>query len=336
MLNTAIIVLSYLKESRMAHSEDFISFLKDINPSKSTIQEASRLHTNLRNYLKAVEDYSDIYTDSYLSGSYAKQTFIRPKLDSDGCDIDIVVETNHTSDDLPSCVLSKLLRTLQKRKCYQNSRVQSHSVGIDMANFHIDIVPLIKNQEGLMYIGSSRDETWSQTDPRKHISWSTQVNQEFEGNYKPLVKILKWWRRENCPDSIRFPKGITLEKMIADNLPDLGLPIEEQIMQTMANLATAYAEEIEACSTPFIDDPALSGNDLAAKYQYSDFLHFTKKLDEHLSLLADKGTGNSIWKEILGKNFPSGKSAEKHVSIIASASRKSALSVQHRQTLSYP
>lgn len=89
----------------MANSADFESFLKDINPSESTIDEASRLHRNLRDHLKASETYGTVCKDTYLSGSYAKQTFIRPKKGTDSCDIDIIVETNRSINDSPQCVL---------------------------------------------------------------------------------------------------------------------------------------------------------------------------------------------------------------------------------------
>lgn len=143
-----------------------------------------------------------------------------------------------------------------------------------MANFHLDVVPLVKDQGGLLYIGSSDDGNWVRTEPKQHISWSADANRDFDENYKPLVKILKWWRRENCPTGVKFPKGITLEKMIADNLPDTGLPIEERVMQTMANLASAYSEELDSRRVPFIEDPALPENNLASSYSLDDFEQF--------------------------------------------------------------
>ena len=97
----------------MANSTDFESFLKDINPSKSTIDEASRLHQNLRNHLKTCESYKHIYVHSYLSGSYAKQTFIRPKKNSDCCDIDVVIETSRSTNDSPTFVLNELEKALK-------------------------------------------------------------------------------------------------------------------------------------------------------------------------------------------------------------------------------
>ena len=122
----------------MTNSADFESFLKDINPSKSTIDEASRLHRNLRDHLKASETYGAICKDTYLSGSYAKQTFIRPKKDSDSCDIDVIVETNHSINDSPFCVLLELEDALRERAGYKNVRVQTQSIGIDLANFQLD------------------------------------------------------------------------------------------------------------------------------------------------------------------------------------------------------
>ena len=150
------------------------------------------------------------------------------------------------------------------------------------------------------------------------------------------MKTMKWWRRENCPSWARFPKGITLEKMIADNLPETGLTIEERVMQTMANLATAYVDELDSGRVPFIEDPAISSNDLTAKYQHSDFGQFVDKLNQHLTLLAENGTGNDIWRSILGDNFPTGTGSSGLASLAKVSSQDIALNVGHRQKLGYP
>ena len=55
----------------MAKNADFESFLKDINPSETTISEASRLQNSLRDHLKTSENYKEIHRNTYLSGSYA-------------------------------------------------------------------------------------------------------------------------------------------------------------------------------------------------------------------------------------------------------------------------
>ena len=135
---------------------------------------------------------------------------------------------------------------------------------------------------------------------------------------------------------MKFPKGITLEKMIADNLPDTGLPIEERVMQTMANLASAYSEELDSRRVPFIEDPALPENNLASSYSLDDFEQFVSKLNEHLDLLADEGTDNSVWKKILGDNFPSGSAPSTTMSLAKAIGQKYALSVKHKQAPYFP
>lgn len=320
----------------MANSRDFEFFLKDINPSKTTICEASRLHRTLRSYLKSSESYEKVYLDSYLSGSYAKHTFIRPEKDTDGCDVDVVVETTHDTSEAPYSVLSELRDALLERRCYKDVRIQSHSVGVELSGFHIDVVPLVKDEQRSLYIGSSNEGTWSKTNPRGHISWSAKVNRDFEENYKSLVKVIKWWRRENCPEGVKFPKGITLEKMIADNLPERGLLIEEIIVQTMANLSTAYDAELGSDEAPFIEDPVLAGNNLAASYSLADFRQFVDRLKEHLDLLTEEGDGNSTWKKILGSNFPSGNRSGGSTCLShMTAGQEAALSVPHRLQFGY-
>lgn len=321
----------------MATAKDFESFLGDINPSDSTIQEASRLHKNLRTFLEGHASYSSICKDTYLSGSYAKHTFIRPKKDSDACDVDIVVETTHSVEDNPNDVLEELRDTLAERDVYSSIIVQKHSVGIDMANFHIDIVPLASKEEGVLFIGSSDDETWEQTNPKQHKTWSTEVNENFNGDYKPLVKMLKWWRREHCPEEVKYPKGIVLEKIAADNLPDEGLPIEDRLIQSMQNLAYAFDDDIADGQIPYVEDPAVEGNNLAANYELGDFAAFVDKLKEHLDLLAESGTSNDVWRNVLGTNFPAGQttvsaSLASHVKAKEQA-REAAYAVRHRQNL---
>lgn len=62
----------------MAQQKDFTAFIKDIEPSTSTVQYISSVQNNLRTYLKNHKKYSAIHIDTFLSGSYAKSTAIRP------------------------------------------------------------------------------------------------------------------------------------------------------------------------------------------------------------------------------------------------------------------
>ena len=48
---------------------------------------------------------------------------------------------------------------------------------------------------------------------------------------------MKWWRRENCPEEEHWPKGITLEKIIADHYPVDVTLYEDIVVQLMENIA---------------------------------------------------------------------------------------------------
>lgn len=206
----------------MAKQSDFNKFLSNIEPSSSTVSYISSVQNNLRDYLKKHKTYLDVYEDSFLSGSYAKHTSIRPAKDDKKRDVDIIVVIGHSLSEDSSDVLTELLDVLQESSTYESAEIHHHSIGIEFSQVSVDVVPVIQDEEdvNLYYVCDSETGEWIKTDPKGHKSWSTQVNQDNHGRYKPLVKIFKWWRRINCPFEVRYPKGITLEKLIADNIGD--------------------------------------------------------------------------------------------------------------------
>lgn len=288
-------------------SEDFAKFLSDIEPSSSTVSEISSAQKSLRDYLSSHEEYSNRYQSSFLSGSYAKHTAIRPAKDDGNRDVDIVVETDHSLDDDPADVLQELQDTLVDASKYSTAHMQTHSVGILLSKLDIDVVPLAVKDER-WYIGDVGTGDWSQTDPKHHKEWSTEVNRDHDGKYKPVVKILKWWRREHCPEESRWPKGITLEKMIADNFPEETGPYDDLVAGVLRSIHDCYSEDLSSGCVPFIDDPAIPGNNLAASYSIEDFREFDNELTSAIELLDESGSTNDVWRKILGKRFPVGSS----------------------------
>ena len=309
----------------MALQKYFDKFLSNIEPSPSTVSYISRIQNSLRSYLKNHEEYGLIFEDSFLSGSYAKHTAIRPTSNDKKRDVDIIVVTNHNKYDNATCVLSELEKTLKENSAYSDTTMQHHSVGVKMSGISIDVVPVIVDEETeeLYLIGDSENGTWELTDPKGHKKWSTNVNQDNSNKYKPLVKIFKWWRNTNCPDDTKYPKGITLEKIIADNLGDASLTTEDLFIETIQNIVGAYKEEyIDKGRMPVIDDPSenIIGNDLMSDYDINDFSDFISKLIRHIDLLNDEGTENDTWIKILGNEFPKDTSNKNSLTIAKSFS----------------
>lgn len=321
----------------MATQKDFDKFLSNIEPSKSTIEYISSVQTNLRSYLESHNKYKDIHEVTFLSGSYAKHTSIRPVKSDSKRDVDIIVVTHYDDKTNSSDVLRELKDILSEKKIYDSARVQHHSVGIELEKISIDVVPVIKHFEidDLYYIGDSSKGNWTLTDPKGHKTWSTNVNKDSNGKYKPLVKIFKWWRHINCENDKKYPKGITLEKIIADNIGDVSLNIEDLLIETMQNIIATYKEDyVNNNVNPIIDDPSpnIDCGDLLSGYTVDDFKAFILKLEEHSLLINQEGSDNSTWRTILGDEFPNDNNSK----LIKSSNYQQCLIATHKQKPIWP
>lgn len=308
----------------------FQTFLSDIEPSKTTVDQISSAHKALRIYLNSHDSYSKRYVRTYLSGSYAKHTSIRPAKDLNNIDVDVVVETNYATDSNSADVINELFDALADSSKYSSAHPQAHSVGISLSNLDIDVVPLAIDNEN-RFVGCMDDGKWVETNPKGHIEWSTSVNERRGGKFKPVVKIMKWWRRENCPDDERWPKGITLEKIVADHFPD-ELPLYEDIViQLMGNIADSFDPILADEVRPKVTDPSLETNDLAEGYLMDDFESFVQAIHRALDLISEEGSSNSAWRKILGNRFPI--NAENKLTLpSAYLPISDVLSVPHRET----
>lgn len=105
--------------------------------------------------MKNHEVYKDIHEDTFLSGSYAKHTSIRPVTGDKKRDVDIVVVTNNSASKSSLEVLEELKNILIEKSIYETAEIQKHSVGIEMSGLSIDVVPVIvdENDDELYYIG---------------------------------------------------------------------------------------------------------------------------------------------------------------------------------------
>lgn len=173
----------------------------ELAPTQLQQQAAARSHLYLRDVLATGNMDCRIKTD-YLSGSYARQTAIRP-LD----DVDVVFEIDPSQwkrDALhrflyqfpaPDKVLETFARAIRYR--YPNSRVQTQrrSVGLVMEHLQIDVVPAVVDPERSEWlrIPDATAGKWIQTAPRVHSDNATRINEASGGRFKPMVRLLKGW-----------------------------------------------------------------------------------------------------------------------------------------------
>jgi hypothetical protein len=298
----------------MATNGQFEDFLHDIEPSPTTKKNCADAHSVLRGFLRNHNIFSPWHADTFLSGSYKRDTAIRPKTEEgkiERPDVDIIVVTKHTLNHKPADVLTLLMNTLGNN--YSGIRKQARSVGISTATVDMDVVPIIEPQEGALYIPDRKLESWLPTNPPAHTSWTTQVNKETGGRFKPLVKLMKWWRRES-PTISKYPKGFVIECITAACMDQTETNYGKLFAVTLQAITDRYLLWLSLGIIPHIDDPGVPGNSVCSKISLSAFEGFCKKAESHAKIASqalaesDSEKTTELWREIFGQRFPKPRS----------------------------
>ena len=294
----------------MATQQQFLDFLSEIEPSTSTKDVCASAHSSLRTKLAGHETYRHIHVNTFLSGSYARNTALRPRM-SNGTlrrpDVDIIVVTSYTQWDSPSEVIATLRRTL-KQLGYEEIESNRRSVCVKLGSVEMDVVPVIATANGGWLIADKSEERWLVTNPMGHNHWATAVNKQANGNFKPLVKMLKWWRRENLPH-LRRPKGFILEAMVADLMDYAENSYEELFAKLLERISAEYQWLAATGQVPHLEDPSVPGNNVFSRVKSEEFKRFHDMAVSHAALVrraqkepnADKAL--ELWQRVFGDRF---------------------------------
>lgn len=287
----------------------FTELLAEIEPSATTKANASSAHTGIRNYLWNHPTFKSRMVHDYLSGSYRRDTAIRPRI-KDGKltrpDVDIIVVTNHTMDDSPAAVVNELFWSLNKE--YEVWR-QGRSVGVKTPLVDMDVVPIIDiDGSGTLYIPDRKLERWIRTNPPGHTTWTIDVNRQTGGRFKPLVKMMKWWRRTN-PTISKRPKGFVVECFTAKHMSAIEEHYGELFVGTLEAIVEEYQWHAYASQVPGLDDPGVPGHSVTLGMTTDAFVGFYNKAKEHAKLgrsalrEPDLEKATEIWRVIFGPRF---------------------------------
>jgi hypothetical protein len=311
----------------MSTKSQFDRLLADIEPSPTTVARAKTAHTGLRTYLAEHEGYSLVHLDTFLAGSYMRDTSIRPKTVNGILtrpDVDIIVEVNYGLNDDPKKVL-KELRDVLADEYELDDKPHQRSVGIVTDYVEMDVVPIIApfGDSGPFYLPDKAAEKWQETNPSRHTTWSTEVNKAAGGRFKPLVKLLKWWRRES-PNRFKRPKGFVLECIAAECMDREQKGYPELFVSTLEAIVSKYEFSVETLKVlPFVPDPGVPGNSVASQLPLEAFQSFIKKAKAHAALgreaLGESDPDKALkkWREIFGERFPKDESAKESAGLLA-------------------
>jgi hypothetical protein len=291
----------------MVPNARFTELLADIEPSPTTKSNASSAHTNLRAHLRGHKDFANLWQDDFLAGSYSRDTAIRPRKTEDGherSDVDIIVVGDYRTDDDPEAVLFHLADVLEDE--YEIERINKRSVRAIDGDSEMDVVPVIAQWDGSYLIADRETGLWIPTNPPKHNEWSSARNKEYSGRFKPLVKMQKWWKREN-PTGKR-PKGFVLE-VFTTHAPTNETHYGEAFAQMLENIYNAYKVGASLGIKPAIADPAIPTNDILAKVTVAQWQAFIEKVRVHAGYARraqtedDMEEATRLWRKVFGDRF---------------------------------
>ncbi|MHA7685895.1 SMODS domain-containing nucleotidyltransferase [Cupriavidus sp. PET2-C1] len=296
----------------VATQQQFIDFLSEIEPSPTTKSVCISAHSNLRAKLEKHETYKDIHVNTYLSGSYARNTALRPR-QTDGTvrrpDVDIIVVTNHAHYDLPSDVI-RTLRKAVKSLGYTDVEANRRSICVSLGSVEMDVVPVIPSpwQQGGWLIADKSEEQWLVTNPMGHNQWASAVNKKANGYFVPLVKLVKWWRRENLPH-LKRPKGFILETLVAKHMDYKETSYEELFAKFLEAVRDEYMWTVQSGQVPHLEDPSVSGNNVFSRVKPEEFKRFYDMAEAHAAVVrraqreTDADKALTLWQRVLGDRF---------------------------------
>ena len=234
-------------------------------------ETVSTRQTNIREVLESDLDV----LDSFLTGSYSRNTMIAPLSEAD---IDIII-------------------VLNSKYFHHYNGQNGGQAGL------VDVVPGFRREGGGFLIPNSITQSWISTDPKKHVEISSSANQAHNGNYVPLVKMIKGWNKSHS----NFFRSFHLETLA------LGILDNVTISDFPSGVRYYFSKGISLISKKN-PDPAGYGGDVGSYLNSEEIIQEAVDRFQRAYELSSKAEslgneGNTIlaiakWRTLFGEYFP--------------------------------
>jgi len=284
--------------------ESFKTFKANLEISGLQTETVSTRQQSVRD---AVKNELDVL-DSFLSGSYSRQTLIAPLKQAD-IDIIVVLDSkyfhNYNGQNGGQAGLLDLLKRVLKKTYPKTPDISRNgqAVTIQFTDFAVDVVPAFNRQGGGYLIPNSITQTWLSTDPKKHVQIWSGANQSHVGNLVPLIKMLKAWNRTTNS----FLRSFHLETMVLQILNNITISDFPSGARYVFDKGRDYV-------TKKNPDPAGYGDDVGAYLNTEDKVKnavsrfdtaYTRALKaEDLARRGLVSDAVNTWRTVFGEYFP--------------------------------
>ena len=182
----------------MTASKSFETMLLRLEPTIPQKTAIQRTRETIDNVLK---NHPRIFLakpqqPSFLTGSYKRNTLIRP---IDDIDLYVLVHFSiHADGKKPILILREMARALRNRYPQTKIQVDSPCIVIKFGGYKFEVVPAVYYNDYPDRYMIPKDATeWSDCFPSVPDVWLTNSNYLNNNKFVPLIKILKQWNRNN-------------------------------------------------------------------------------------------------------------------------------------------
>ena len=301
--------------------------MANIEPSPSYKEDQQSGHKTLRRRLSEDDDFKSIHVNTFLQGSYKRNTAIHP-----GKDVDIVVVTSLDPDrTTPGDANAHLEKVL--RKYYENVSPQNRSLCVSLSYVTMDVVlatsraltkqawlwESVRKADGIdasadwasspLLIPDRDLGNWVETHPKAQLAWTSNLNSSCGGYFVPLVKMFKWWRKEAYQDP-KHPRGYVLERLAGECVDTSKRDHAEGFVSLLEKIAANYSLSAALGLVPQLPDPGVPSHNVAHRLSSDDFKTFMRKLGEAVPIAraalgeADIERSADLWRSLFGGKFP--------------------------------
>lgn len=288
--------------------EAFAALKSNLEISPDDEQLAIRRRGDIHGRLK--KDI-ELLSEPLLTGSFHRDTKTRPLKD-----VDFFCPIRRTDDNVtafldqhPRVVLDAFAESLCKRYGDRVS-VGRRSVGVDFGTedkriLSYDIVPAFERSAGGFDIPDDALGRWIGSDPREHRKKATAANKACQGNWKPLVKMLKKANNQIGEDTGR--KAIKPSFLLEVMGLDLLLPPFGSWGEELQGAFATFAQYVDdAWPDPSGLGPDVNEMDFTQRQHARDQLRAAQEIAQDARHLARKSDRQAIlkWKELFGSSMP--------------------------------
>jgi hypothetical protein len=288
-------------------SSFFRGLLTRIEPKAQTVAKAKKAHETLRDQLKNDEEISKADPESYLAGSYARDTAIK---DINDVDIILLLDVDHNTTG-PEVVVAWLQSVLQNHYSEVNKQGRSVQVVTD-SGFQLDVVPSepMIDKDSPIWIPDRDAGRWVASHPKGQIEFGVKRNASTDGFYKPLVKAMKHWRDRLSPEAARA-KSYILESLVSQAITSKPDSYGHGVVRILETIDTNYAPYANAGIVPNIPDPGYPTVNVAKRWRLEEFASFMQSvaLSRAIAVAAlaevDSEKSVALWRKLFGPEFSS-------------------------------